>query len=195
MFADTNDTNKEAEEVPRRSSKVIIAETSTNIVARPAIETLKKSLLKSTSSSLDKPVILDVMPVEVRSPSPIPEDPIGEEISKQSTSSTMFDQEKKIEEKENTQEQHREKDEEASEKEMLEGQKEEERVKDENKCQQSGNNSDNNKQEILKTNREIDGKKCTESDTKEQKPEVAPVQITKLQGKSKTTGRVMEGWI
>lgn len=195
MFADTNDTNKEAEEVPRRSSKVMIAEPSTNIVARPAIETLRKSLLKSTSSSLDKPVILDVMPVEVRSPSPIPEDLIGEEISKQSTSSAMFDQEKKIEEKENAQEQHREKDEEAGEKEMLEGQKEEERVKDENKCQQSGNNSDNNKQEILKTNREIDGEKCTESDTKEQKPEVAPVQTTKLQGKSKATGRVMEGWI
>lgn len=203
LYADTNGT-KETEEASRRSSKVMIAETSTNIVPRPAIA-LKKSLLKSknnsSSSSADKPTILDVKATEVRSPSPISEDPkIGEEISKQSTSSAMSNQkEKKIEEKENEQEQQRKKDEEASKKKTLEEQKEE-RVKDENECQQlrnaQGNNSSNKiEQETSETNKKIDIEKHVESDTKERKSEIVPVQTTKLRGKSKATGQVMGGWI
>lgn len=181
----------------------MIEETSTNVVPRPAIKIFKKSLLKSTSSSgnssVDKPVILDVKAIEVRSPSPIPEDLVGEEISKQSTS-LMTDQEKKVEEKENAQEQQRDRNGEASEKEQKEQKeedKEKEKIKDENKYQQSenaeGNNINNIGQETSKTNKEIDAEKC--ADAKERKPEVAPVQTTKLRGKSKATGQVMGGWI
>lgn len=183
--------------MPRRSSKVIIAETPTNIVPRPAIT--KKSLLKSTSksSSVDKPVILDVKATEIRSS--IPEDFVGEEISKQSTSSAISDQEKKVEGKENTQEQQRQKDGETSEKGTLKEEKEEERTKDENKCQQlrntEGNNSNNIEQESSETNKEIDAEKEAKSDTKERKSEIVPVQTTKLRGKSKATGQVLGGWI
>lgn len=175
----------------------MIAESSTSIVPRSAIETLKKSQLKSTSSSNNEP-ILDVKAIEVRSPSPIPKDLVEEEISKQSTLSAMSDQEKKRK-KENTQEQQRKKDKETSEKKTVEEQKEEKSVKDENKYQKSGNtegnNSDNTEQETSETNKETDLEKCAESDTKERKPEVAPVQTTKLQGKSKATGQIMGGWI
>lgn len=131
--------------------------------------------------------VLNIKATEARSPSPIPEDLIGEEIREQSTSSATFDQEKKVEEKENVQEQQRKKDEEV---------KEEETVKDENKRQETesaqGNNSDNTGQKISETDKEIDA----ESETKETKPEVLPIQAeTKLRGKSKATGRIMGGWI
>lgn len=196
-YADTSDTTKETEEAPRKSSKVMIAETS-NIVPRPAIETLKKSLLKSTSSSsVDRSLILDVRATEIRLPSPIPEDLVEEEISKQSTLSVMSDQEKKVEEKENAQE--RENDRKVNKEKTLEEQKEKEIVKEENKCQQSqnteGNDKDNTEQQISETNKEIDAEKSVESDAKEQKSEVIPVQTTKMRGKSKATGQVMGGWI
>lgn len=198
MYTETNDANKETEETPRRSSKVMIAEASTNVAPRPAIETFRKSLLKSTSSSsIDKQGVLDVKATEVRSPSPIPEDLVGEEISKQSVSSATIDQEKKIEEKKNAQEQQQEKGGETSEKETLEEQKVEEM--DENNHEQSGNaecnNSDNTGQQTSETDKEIDAGKDAEFDAKESKPEVLPIQGTKLQGKSKATGRVMGGWI
>lgn len=197
VYADTNGT-KETEEASRRSNKVIMAESSTNIAPRSAIKTLKKSQLKSTSSSNKEPVVLDVKAIEVRSPSPIPEDLIGEEINKQSTSSAMSDQEKKGK-KENTQEQQRRKNEETSEKKTVEEQKEEESVKDENKCQKLGNteenNSDNTGQETSETNKETNIEKYIESDTKERKTEVASVQTTKLRGKSKATGQIVGGWI
>lgn len=198
-YADTSDTTKETDKVPRKSSKVTIAESS-NIVPQPAIETLKKSLLKSTSSSssssVDRSLILDVKATEIRLPSPIPEDLIEEEISKQSTLSAMSDQEKKVEEKENAQE--GENDRKVSEEKTLEERKEEEILKEENKCQQSrnteGNDRDNTGQQVSETNKEIDTEKSID-DAKEQKSEVVPVQTTKLQGKSKATGRVMGGWI
>ncbi|XP_011865921.1 PREDICTED: transient receptor potential protein isoform X2 [Vollenhovia emeryi] len=193
---DTNNTTQKTEEMPRRSSKVMIAETSIDIVPRPASEILKKSLLKSMSSSVDKS-LLDVKTTEVRSPSPIPEDLVGEEISKQSESLAMSDQEKTVEEKENVQEK-QEKDEEASKKGALEEQKEEERAEDA-KSEKSGNternDGDNTEQETSETNKETDAEKCAESDAKERKSEVVPVQTTKLRGKSKATGRVMGGWI
>lgn len=170
----------------------MITETSTDMIPRPAIETFKKNLLKSassSSSSMDKPVILDIKGIEVRSPSPIPEDPVGEEISKQSA---MSDKEK-TEKKENTQEQ---KDGEISEKKTLEEQEEEE-IKVENKRQQSKsverNNNDNTGQMTSETNKEINVEKC--ADAKERKSEVPAVQTTKLQGKSKATGQMMGGWI
>lgn len=174
----------------------MIAETSTDMIPRPAIETFKKSLLKSassSSSSLDKSVILDIKGIEVRSPSPIPEDPIGEEISKQS--SAISDQ-VKTEKKEHSQEQ--QKDGEVSEKTTLEKQKEEEiKIKDENKHQESieRNNSDNTGQTTLETNKEINVEKCAESEVKERESEASMVQTTKLRGKSKATGQMMGGWI
>jgi len=196
-YADTNGT-KETEEASRRSNKVMMAESFTNIAPRSAIKTLKKGKLKSTSSSNKEPVVLDVKAIEVRSPSPIPEDLIGEEINKQSTSSAISDQEKK-EKKENLQEQQRRWDEETSKKKTIEEQKEEKSVKHENKCQKLGNTeenySDNTGQKTSETNKETNIKKCIESDTKERKPEVASVQITKLRGKSKATGQIVGGWI
>lgn len=200
----------------------MITETSTNVVPRPAIETFKKSLLKSTNSSVNKQAGL-IVKAEVKSPSPIPEDSVGEEISKQSISSATFNQEKKVEETENVQEQQREENEVTSERETLDEQKEEEmknvqeqqrknEVKSEretlneqkkketenDKRQQSKNvkenNSDNTGQKTMKVDKEIDTKKYVESDITEKKFEI-PVQTTKLQGKSKATGRVIGGWI
>jgi len=202
LYVDTN-TTKETEESPRRSSKVMIAKTSTNVVSRPVTETFKKSLLKSTSSSsnsVDKPAVLDVKATEIRSPSPIPEDLVGEEISKQSTSSAISDQEKIVEKKQKTQRQQQEKDDKASERETLEERKEEETdKKDENKHQQSGNtegnNSDNTKQKTSETDKEIDTEKYAKTDTKKKELEVPSIQTTKLRGKSKATGQVMGGWI
>ncbi|XP_012062424.1 PREDICTED: transient receptor potential protein-like [Atta cephalotes] len=213
----TNDN--ETEEAPRKNSKVLIMETSTNVVPRPAIETFKKSLLKSTNSSVNKQAGL-IVKAEVKSPSPIPEDSIEEEISKQSISSATFNQEKKVEE--NVQEQQREENEVTSERETLDEQKEEEKnvqeqqrkneVKSEretlneqkeketenDKRQQSKNikenNSDNTGQKTREVDKEIDTKKYVESDITEKKLEI-PVQTTKLQGKSKATGRVIGGWI
>lgn len=196
-------------------------ETSTNVVPRPAIETFKKSLLKSTNSSVNKQAGL-IVKAEVKSPSPIPEDFVEEEISKQSISSATFNQEKKVEETENVQEQQREENEVISERETLDEQKEEEKnvqeqqrkneVKSEretlneqkeketenDKRQQSKNikenNSDNTGQKTREVDKEIDTKKYVESDITEKKLEI-PVQTTKLQGKSKATGRVIGGWI
>ncbi|XP_011630949.1 transient receptor potential protein-like [Pogonomyrmex barbatus] len=193
-----NNSSTTTEAAPRRSSKVMIAKTSD--IPRPAIETFKKDLLKSTSSnSMDKALekVLDIKASEVRSTSPIPEDPLGEEVNKQSTSSAISDQEKKIEMKENAQEQQKEK--ETSEDKTLEEQRQEEKVKNEKECQQSENikknNSDYIEEKTPEINKEINIKKFAESDVKESKSEISPNQTTKLQGKSKATGRVMGGWI
>lgn len=160
---------------------------------------MKSTNSGGSSSNVDKSVVLDVKTTEVRTPSPIPEDLVGEEINKQSTSLAMPDQEERIEEKENEQEQQRQKDGEASEKETLEKRKEEEIVKDESKRQQSasaeGSNDDNTGQVTSEIDKEIDAEKCAGSDAKEKKPEVLPVSTTKLQGKSKATGQIMGGWI
>ncbi|KAL6258945.1 hypothetical protein P5V15_008871 [Pogonomyrmex californicus] len=193
-----NSSSTTTEAAPRRSSKVMIAKTSD--IPRPAIETFKKGLLKSTSgNSMDKALekVLDIKASEVRSASPIPEDPLGEEVNKQSTSSAISDQGKKIEMRENAQEQQKEK--ETSEDKTLEEQSQEEKVKNEKECQQSENikknNSDYIEEKTPEINKEINVKKFAESDVKESKSEISPKQTTKLQGKSKATGRVMGGWI
>ncbi|EGI64238.1 Transient receptor potential protein [Acromyrmex echinatior] len=190
---ETNDN--ETEETPRRSSKVMIRETSTNVVPRPAIEMFKKSLLKSTNSSVNKAGL--ITKAEVKSPSPIPEDSV-EEISKQSISSATFNEEKNVKEMENVQEQQREENEVTSERETLDEQKEKETEND--KHQQSKNtkenNNDNTGQKTTEVDKEIYTKKYVESDITEKKEELEePVQTTKLQGKSKATGRVIGGWI
>lgn len=180
-----------------RSSKVVIAECATDAVQRQSsIESTKKSLLKSTSAcSLDKSSDkgLDIKATEIRSPSPIPEDIAGEEASKQSTSSAMSSQERKESKKENMQEQRREEHGEASDKDKSEEHKEEERLKDKDISQQSGstqgNNSDNAETEILKSDKEND------KVNNEEIPKSVSIQITKLQGKSKATGKIMGGWL
>lgn len=142
---------------------------------------------------------LDVKITETRSPSPIPEDPVEEEASKQSTSAGMSDQEKKIEEKSNykkesLQEQEK-KNEETSEAEKLEEQKKEKREKDED---ESGTTQKNNSEKTAKktseTNEENAKKKNIESDAREPEVETIPT-TTQLRGKSKATGRIMGGWI
>ncbi|KAL0116996.1 hypothetical protein PUN28_010099 [Cardiocondyla obscurior] len=193
---DTNEAAKEAKDEPQRSSKVMIAETSTSVRPRPTVDSFKKSLLKSTSSgSVDKPATLDVKTTEVRSPSPIPEDLIGEETGKQSTSSAMTDQEKKVAEKESAQEEGKK--EAVSEKSTSEEKKEKEEIKDENKDLKSAKGSDNDTEQKT-SDKEADAGKSSEPDkstASEQKPEVDPYQTTKLRGKSKATGRIMGGWI
>lgn len=180
----------------------MISETATDEVPRSTIKTFKKSLLKS-SSSIDKPdKTLDIRITEVRSPSPIPEE---EEVSKQpkSTSAGTIDQEKKVDkaeasEKENTQKQSKESGETSEVKKVKEEEKKGGELEDEDENKQSdreGNSGENGdkEEEVSGTKKENNAGKHTESDTKENEPVV--VLTTKLRGKSKATGQIMEGWI
>lgn len=203
-------TSGEKTKGSRRGSKVTIAETATDGTSRQGSidETTNKK--KSTgsssgggSSSVEKSSekrLSVKATTEVRSPSPIPEDPVGEEASRQSTSSATSGQEKKVVEgdesrKEETQERHREKCGDTSEKDKSEEQKEDERAEDKDRSQQlentPGNNGDNAKAESSKLDKENDGEKLNT----EAIPESVPIQTTKLRGKSKATGRIMGGWI
>ncbi|XP_029663485.1 transient receptor potential protein isoform X2 [Formica exsecta] len=179
---DTNGSSNANESVdaPQRSSKIL------------------KSMSGGSINKLAERT-LDVKITETRSPSPIPEDPVEEEASKQSTSAGMSDQEKKIEEKSNykkesLQEQEK-KNEETSEAEKLEEQKKEKREKDED---ESGTTQKNNSKKTAKktseTNEENAKKKNIESDAREPEVETIPT-TTQLRGKSKATGRIMGGWI
>ncbi|EFN73452.1 Transient receptor potential protein [Camponotus floridanus] len=166
------------------------------------VEALQKStiILKSVnSSSVNKAEkTLDLKITEIRSPSPILEDPIEEEVSKQSTSLEMFDKEKKIKEKDNYKKgslQEQKKDGETSEAEKLEEQRTEKKEKSEE--EQSGdiekNNSKKTAEKISETNKGNEKEENIESDT--MKSVVAPIQTTQLRGKSKATGKIMGGWI
>lgn len=167
------------------------------------VEDLQKStkILKSVnSSSVNKAEkTLDLKITEIRSPSPILEDPIGEEVSKQSTSlETEIDKEKKIKEKDNYKKgslQEQKKEGETSETEKLEEQRKEKKEKSEE--EQSGdidkNNSKKTAEKISETNKGNEKEENIESDT--MKSVVAPIQTTQLRGKSKATGKIMGGWI
>jgi len=167
------------------------------------VEALQKStkILKSVnSSSVNKPAekTFDLKITEIRSPSPILEDPIEEEVSKQSTSLETFDKEKKIKEKDNYKKgslQEQKKNEETSEAEKLEEQRKEKKEKSEE--EQSGdiekNNSKKTAEKISETNKGSDKEENIESDA--MKSVVAPIQTTQLRGKSKATGQIMGGWI
>ncbi|XP_012217873.1 transient receptor potential protein isoform X2 [Linepithema humile] len=200
---DANDSSKETEEdvkAPRRNNKVMIAEASTDIVPRPVTE--MKSVLKATSSgSVEKLAekALDIKTIEVRSPSPIPEDPAGEEDNKQSTSS----QEKKVEKEDkreegNVEEQETEKKEEATESKLKEQQKEETVKVDDQRQQSSGSTEGNNSDDVAgktpPSNKENREEKHADS-AKKEKSEAAPMPETKLRGKSRATGQVIGGWI
>lgn len=183
IFSYDTDTNgssnakEESADAPRRSSKIL------------------KSMSGGSINKLAERT-LDVKVTEIRSPSPIPEDPVEEEASKQSTSSGTSDQKKKIEGKDkykskSVQEQEK-KDGETSEAEKLEEEKKEKKKKDED--EQFGNTQKDNSEKTTETNEENDKKKNIESDARE--PVVAPIPTTtQLRGKSKATGRIMGGWI
>ncbi|XP_050457755.1 transient receptor potential protein [Cataglyphis hispanica] len=174
---DTNGSSNAKEEsvdVPRRSSKIL------------------KSMSGGSVNKLAERT-LDVKVTEIRSPSPIPEDPVEEEASKQSTSSGTSDQKKKIEEKDkykkkSVQEQEK-KDGETNEAEKLEEKKEKKK-----KNEKSESTQKDNSEKTAETNEENDEKKNIESDARE--PVVASIPTTtQLRGKSKATGRIMGGWI
>lgn len=154
--------------------------------------------MKPSSSSVNNSEkTLGLKITENRSPSPIPEDPIEEEVSKQSTSLGTSDQEKKIKEednykKESTQEQ-KKKDEETSETEKLEEQRKEKKEKSED--EQSGNTEKNNSEKTAENISETNKGNDKEENIDAMKSVVAPIQTTQLRGKSKATGQIMGGWI
>lgn len=170
------------------------------------METFKKSLLKSTSSSsssVDKPTekTLNIRTTEVRSPSPIPEDPVEEEVSKQPKpmSAETTDQDKKIDEMkksktESMQEQPKKNGKTSEEEKVKEEEEKKEKSIDEDKNEQSKKRGDNDdKEEIPGSKEENKAGKHDEFDTKKDEPEITST--TKLQGKSKATGRITGGWI
>lgn len=179
----------------------MIAEPSTDTVPRPATETSKKSVLKTVNSGSVEKLIektLDVKITEVRSPSPIPEDPAEEEANKQSSG------EKKVKEdkhgKENTEEQQIEKKgEETKGQTKLNEQQKEETVKSDDEPPQSGsveekkNISDDVAGKAPSSNEE----KCEKKHADSAKKEISEAVIleTKQQGKSIATGQVIGGWI
>ncbi|XP_050598746.1 transient receptor potential protein isoform X1 [Bombus affinis] len=162
---------------------------SVRIVTEPVHATpiLKKTLLKSLSSgSLEKGGEKAVS-IEVRAPSPIPEDPKEGEVgnspqSKAGLAKNPTDTkplpEKEEGDRKNTEDEEKKKreEEEKRKKEMEEEKKkkEEEKKKDE-------------------------GEKKKESNSEPSKPAAnednVPVATTKLRGKSKATGQIMGGWI
>ncbi|XP_060831241.1 transient receptor potential protein [Bombus pascuorum] len=162
---------------------------SVRIVTEPVHATpiLKKTLLKSLSSgSLEKGGEKAVS-VEVRAPSPIPEDPKEGEVGNspqgkaglaKNPTDTKPLSEKEEGDRKNTEDEERKKreEEEKKKKEMEEEKKkkEEEKKKDE-------------------------GEKKKESSSEPSKPAATednvPVATTKLRGKSKATGQIMGGWI
>lgn len=162
---------------------------SVRIVTEPVHATpiLKKTLLKSLSSgSLEKGGEKAVS-IEVRAPSPIPEDPKEGEVgnspqgkaglAKNSTDTKPLPEKEKGDRKNTEDEEKKKREEEEKKKKEMEEEKkkrEEEKKKDE-------------------------GEKKKESSSEPSKPAApednVPVATTKLRGKSKATGQIMGGWI
>lgn len=196
--------NEEDVEAPRKSSKVMISESSADTaVPRPrGTKTFKKSLLKSTNGgNADKPAeeILDVKLTDAESPSPISENLVEEEATK-STSEATSDQMRKDDDaneqrKENAQ-QRQKGDADTSGEEQTKEEKEETRTKSEHQPEDvEGNAGDNLEGEVsqMSEGNEDDKQKEEESNVKER--ELEPMQTTQLRGRSKATGRIMGGWI
>jgi len=192
----------------QRSGTLASMKTATDIPIEQTsiIESSKKILIKSTSSSsVDKSSErkLNVKITEIKSPSPIPEDPMQEEVSKRSTLSAISGEKKKVNErdefkKEDVQEQWEKKSKEASEEDKSAEQKKEEKANDKDRFQQSENtqknNNDNTEAEISKSDKENDEGKSRKVNMPGI-PENVPIYTTKLRGKSKATGQIMGGWI
>lgn len=161
---------------------------SVRIVTEPvhAAPILKKTLLKSLSSgSLEKGGEKTVS-IEVRAPSPIPEDPKEGEVgnspqgkaglAKNPTDTKPLSAKEEGDRKNTEDEEKKKREEEEKKKKEIEEKKkkEEEKKKDE-------------------------GGKKKESSSEPSKPaapeDIVPVATTKLRGKSKATGQIMGGWI
>lgn len=178
----------------------MITETSTTSIPRPVTEMLKKSVLKSTSGgSVDIPTtdkMLDVKTTEVRSPSPIPEDPVGEEDKR---SIATLDREKKPEEK--NKDEGKKKD--GKEKDKAEGDKTSEILEKSREQTESKMVQDEDKRPKPESSREATAK-GTDSDERKasavsQKEKVSKSPViqatTSERGKSKATGKITGGWI
>ncbi|XP_033196840.1 transient receptor potential protein [Bombus vosnesenskii] len=179
----------EQKEEGESKSDVEGSQKSVRIVTEPVHATpiLKKTLLKSLSSgSLEKGGEKAVS-IEVRAPSPIPEDPKEGEVgnspqgkaglAKNSTDTKPLPEKEKGDRKNTEDEEKKKREEEEKKKKEMEEEKkkrEEEKKKDE-------------------------GEKKKESSSEPSKPAApednVPVATTKLRGKSKATGQIMGGWI
>jgi len=192
---------EERDEASRGGDTVASTKTATDAPPQQSsVVESSKRILKSTSSvNKSSGRKLDVKATEIKSPIPIPEDPMEEEISEQST---LSDERKKADErnefnKEDVQKQPEKKSKETSEEDKSAEQKKEEKADDKDERQQSentqGNNSDNAEEKIPKSNEQNDEEKRKVN--MQRIPENVPIHTTKLRGKSKATGQMMEGWI
>lgn len=211
LYIDTGDSLEAAgktseatgkSEAPRRKSKVMITETSTTSIPRPVAEVLKKSVLKSVSGgSMDIPTtdkMLDVKTTEVRSPSPIPEDPVGEEDKR---SIATPDREKKPEEKNKDGKEEDGKEEDKAKEDKTKGTSE--RLEKSKEQTESKMVQDEDKRQKPESSREATAK-GTDSDERKasavsQKEKVSKSPViqatTSERGKSKATGKITGGWI
>ncbi|KAK1119753.1 hypothetical protein K0M31_013169 [Melipona bicolor] len=171
---------------------------SVRIAGEPSIgrSALKKSLLKSISSgSMDK-VGEKAGGVEVRAPSPIPEDPREDNVEKSPQGKAALVK-KSLDVKPSSQEQGDKKagtdDEEKKKKE------EEERKKKEEEEKKKKEEEEKKKKEEEEKKKKEEEEKKKESSSGPPKPapreDNVPVATTQLRGKSKATGQIMGGWI
>ncbi|XP_046814289.1 transient receptor potential protein-like isoform X1 [Vespa crabro] len=172
-------------------------------------ESLKKGILKSMSAgSIDKQgdkLTPDGKPAELRTPSPIPEDPREDDVSKISDEAqTSASKSGKADEGKVTQEP-------AKDQNVDDGKKkeEEEKKKEEEEKKKKEEEEKKKKEEEEKKKKEEEEKKKKEEEekkkkggtdkevpkTSKQQEDNVPVATTKLRGKSKATGQIMGGWI
>lgn len=164
-----------------------------------------KSLLKSTSCSVDKleEKTHDTQINEAKSPSTVPEDSVEKEVSKQSklASAGTTDQEKKDDKtreskEESVQVQGKSIGETSGTEKMKEEKDKEGRLKDEDKSERlekkKSSSDDGDKEENSETKEKNMAGNRAES---EERDELVTTSTTKLRGKSKATGQIMGGWI
>ncbi|KOX80578.1 Transient receptor potential protein [Melipona quadrifasciata] len=170
---------------------------SVRIAGEPSIgrSALKKSLLKSISSgSMDK-VGEKAGGVEVRAPSPIPEDPREDNVEKSPQGKAALAK-KPLDVKPSSQEQG---DKKAGTDDEEKKEEEEERKKKEEEEKKKKEEEEKKKEEEEKKKKEEEEKKKKESSSGPPKPapreDNVPVATTQLRGKSKATGQIMGGWI
>ncbi|XP_076618854.1 transient receptor potential [Colletes latitarsis] len=190
------------EEGTERTQRVSIQEPD-----RP-VSVLKKSLLKSISSgSLDKGD--KSVSVEVRAPSPIPEDPREDEAAKSpkgkaaaakqtsQTSKKEEDAKKPTEEKKGDNDEAKKKEEEEKKKKEAEEKKKKEEEKKKKDEEEKKKKEEEKKKQEGGDKKGGDEKKESGSQAPKSAPpeDNVPVATTKLRGKSKATGQIMGGWI
>ncbi|PBC26701.1 Transient receptor potential protein [Apis cerana cerana] len=181
-----NKNKKENEEGPQKSVRI-----SNEISAKPL---LKKTLLKTISNSMEKSA---GGTSEMRTPSPIPEDPKEEDKTtkkaeqpkpslKEEDKSAKEDVEKKKKEEEEKKKKEEEEKKKKEEEEKKKKEEEEKKKKEEEKKK---------KEEEEKKKKEEENKKKEPKNEPPKNEPQEPVATTKLRGKSKATGQIMGGWI